>query len=247
VKVYIVSDSHFGLEIEKHPDSLRRRLFFEFLDEIKKDCDVLVLLGDIFDFWFEYQHVIPSEYFDVLKAISEFSNSHKVVFVGGNHDMWANGFIESLGIEVYPCEFELEINGKRVFLAHGDVLRKTDLGGRLTRLIMGNRVSKFLYRILHPDLGVALAKFVSRQSRVRSLRQELKNPVNPTIFEILKEGYDAVVHGHIHYPYLQRFDEGIFMSTGDWLWHFTYGIIDEAGISLAHFKENKRVSISWIE
>ncbi len=247
MKAYIISDSHFGLELTEHPDRERRKLFFEFLKTIEKDSDLLVLLGDIFDFWFEYHHVIPLEYFDVLKEISEFAKNHRVVFVGGNHDMWANGFIESLGVKVYPCEFELEVNGKKVFLAHGDVLRKTDLGGRLTRLIMGNRVSKFLYKLLHPDLGVALAKFVSRQSRVRSLRQELKNPVNPTIFEILKEGYDAVVHGHIHYPYIERFEEGIFMSTGDWLWHFTYGIIDENGISLSFFREDRKISISWIE
>ncbi len=246
MKVYVVSDTHFGLELQEHPDRERRKLFFNFLESIESDSDALVLLGDIFDFWFEYHHVIPSGYFDVLKAISEFARNRRVVFVGGNHDMWANGFIESLGIEVYPCEFELEIKGRKIFMAHGDVLRKTDLGGRLTRIVMGNRVSKLLYKILHPDLGVALAKFVSKRSRVRSLRQELKNPVNPSVIEILKDGYDAVVHGHIHYPYIQEFEEGIFLSTGDWLWHFTYGIVDEKGLTLAYFLEGGKTSIAWI-
>jgi len=245
LKIFIVSDSHFGLELPEFPDLERRERFFSFLENIKNEADVLVLLGDIFDFWFEYKSVIPKIYFDVLKRLSDFTTNHRVIFVGGNHDMWANGFLESIGMEVYPEDFELQFAGKKIFLAHGDVLRKTDLGGRLTRLIMGNRVSKFLYRLLHPDLGVALAHFVSRQSRVRSIREELKNPVNPTVHEILKDGYDAVVHGHIHYPLIKKFDYGIFMSTGDWLWHFTYGVIDEQGLTLKYFLEDKEEKAPW--
>ena len=245
MKFFIVSDSHFGLELPEFPDAERRERFFNFLENIENEADCLVLLGDIFDFWFEYKSVIPKIYFDVLKRLSDFATKHRVIFVGGNHDMWADGFLESIGIEVYPEDFELEITGKRIFLAHGDVLRKTDLGGRLTRLIMGNRVSKFLYRLLHPDMGVALAHFVSRQSRVRSIREELKNPVHPTVHEILNDGYDAVIHGHIHYPLLKKFEYGIFMSTGDWLWHFTYGIVDDQGLTLKYFLEEREEKISW--
>ena len=245
MKVYVISDSHFGLELDDYPDKRRRKLFFEFLDKISKDSDLLVLLGDIFDFWFEYGHVIPKIYFDILRNLSKFAQDHRVVFIGGNHDMWADGFFKEMGIEVYPCDFELEIEEKRVFLAHGDVLRKTDLGGRLTRLIMGNRVSKFLYRLIHPDVGIALANFVSKRSRVRSLRHEIKNPVNPTVKEILRDGYDAVIHGHIHYPYIEKFENGIFMSTGDWLWHFTYGVLSEEGISLNYHLSGKSINVEW--
>ena len=245
MKIFLISDSHFGLELENFPDKERRKLFFQFLDKIDKEAETLVLLGDIFDFWFEYKNVIPKIYFDILKKLSDFAENHEIIFIGGNHDMWANGFLESIGIRVFPEDFELKFEDKNIFLAHGDVLRKTDLGGRLTRLIMGNRFSKFLYKLIHPDLGVALAHFVSRQSRVRSLREEIKNPVNPTIHEILEDGYDAVIHGHIHYPYLEKFDHGIFLSTGDWLWHFTYGVIDENGIALRYFREDKEKRVTW--
>ena len=245
MKFFIVSDSHFGLELPEYPDLKRRKLFFKFLDDIKDEADSLILLGDIFDFWFEYRSVIPSVYFDVLTKLSDFASVHRVIFVGGNHDMWANGFLEGIGIEVYPEKFELEFMSKKIFLAHGDVLRKTDLGGRLTRLIMGNKLSKFLYKLLHPDLGISLAYFVSRQSRVRSMREKVKNPVHPTVHEILNDGYDAVIHGHIHYPLLKKFDYGIFMSTGDWLWHFTYGVIDEKGLSLGYYLKKEEKRIDW--
>jgi len=180
-----------------------------------------------------------------LKKLSDFSKAHRVVFVGGNHDMWADGFFQDMGIEVHPCDFELELGGKRIFLAHGDVLRKTDLGGRVIRLIMGNKVSRFLYRLIHPDIGIAIANFVSKRSRVRSLRQEIKNPVNPAVMEIFKDGYNAVVHGHIHYPYLEKFENGVFMSTGDWLWHFTYGVLSEQGVSLHYFLSKKFEQVNW--
>ena len=241
--IYIVSDSHFGSSEGCIPESERVSLFFKFLENVKESGEKLILLGDIFDFWFEYKNVVPKNYFAILKKISEISEIMEVNFVCGNHDLWADGFLESLGIKIYRESLEMELWGKKIFLAHGDRLRKTDLGGRTVRLIMGNPISVALYRLIHPDWGISFARFISNLSRAKSGQKTLKNPVPTPAISLFNEGYDVVILGHTHYPYLNAHDKGIFMSTGDWMYHFTYGLIEDKNIHLVYFCDNKRISL----
>jgi UDP-2,3-diacylglucosamine hydrolase len=244
--IYIVSDAHFGSNEGEVSHRERVSLFFEFLELVKRKGEKLILLGDIFDFWFEYKRVVPKNYFEILKKISEISEEMEVHFVCGNHDLWADGFLESLGIRIYRESLEFTLWGRRLFLAHGDRLRRTDLGGRTVRLIMGNPVSVALYRLVHPDWGISFARLVSNLSRVKSGQKVLKNPVPAPAIDLFKEGYDVVVLGHTHYPYLDKVEKGIFMSTGDWIYHFTYGLLEDGSINLVYFRDDKRISLPLV-
>ena len=233
-RIFLFSDSHFGASGGEE-ETRKIELFCDFVRRAEEEGDGLVLLGDIFDFWFEYRRCVPSDYFRVIDCLYGVAKRIKVDYVVGNHDLWADGYFETLGIRVHRESLELELGGKRFLLAHGDKLRKTDLGGRAVRFIMGNRVSTFLYGLLHPDLGIALARWVSKLSRLNSSRMSLRNPVPDVVRELRRGSYDGIVMGHYHLPYLGRVEKGYFMIIGDWMRHFTYGVLSEKEISLCHF------------
>jgi UDP-2,3-diacylglucosamine hydrolase len=247
MKVFLFSDSHFGLETRSHPNAERVKSFFEFLYLVEREGDRLILVGDIFDFWFEYRSVIPGEYFDILKRLSCLAEKIPVHLVTGNHDLWAGKFLEDLGMLVHPSCFDLEVNGHRFHLCHGDLLMGTDLGGKLIRKILENRVSRALYKLVHPDLGISVAKFFSKLSRVRSETKVPKELVPKAVHELFDSGYDGVILGHTHFPHLEEISGKIFMYIGDWLFHFTYGTIDDRSIRLVHFNEGKEQVLTFNE
>ena len=236
MKFVALSDAHFGSDLGRFPTKARVRIFNDFLEFIKlQGFDELILVGDIFDFWFEYKHVIPKEHFEVLEALHSASNHIKIRFIGGNHDLWADGFLEELGISVHEDPFEMNVDGRRILFAHGDKFRRTDLGGRIVRFILGNALAISMFRLVHPDIGISIAHWVSSSSRKRSSRKTVQDPVPEKVVELLSNGYDLVVSGHVHLPFIQRVGNGIFAITGDWLYHFTY----------LEFEDGKTVKIKW--
>ncbi len=246
MKIYIISDSHFGSNRGKLPTSDRERMFFEFLKLAREDADMLVLLGDIFDFWFEYRHVIPGHYFHILKALSDFAGEIETHFVGGNHDLWVDGFIKSIGIEVHRECFEYQLGEKRLFFAHGDKLRGTDLGGKTIRLLLSNRISIALFSLIHPDIAYEIARVVSNASRSRSSRvSEPFNPMPHAAMELFDEGYKLVALGHTHVPYLSYQGDGIFLSTGDWYNIFNYSVVSNDGVALHWFLDGRKKFLKW--
>jgi UDP-2,3-diacylglucosamine hydrolase len=239
MKVYLFADAHFGYETRQNPSLERVRAFLKLMDRVEEDGDRLCMVGDVFDFWFEYRTVIPKAYFPVLRRLAELSDRLPVDFITGNHDLWGIDFLESIGLSVHREPMDLEVAGRRFFLAHGDVLIDTDLGGRATRTLLGNRISTALYRLIHPDLGIPLAHSISRASRSRSEVQPPENLVPDPVYRILEQGYDGVILGHMHVPHLEDIDGKVFMYIGDWIRHFTYGLVDEVGVHLVHFRENR--------
>jgi len=236
MKTFLFSDSHFGSLWGKVDEEERVKRFLQFTEYIKKG-DIFVLLGDIFDFWFEYKYVIPRVYFPVLSRIAEIAESSPVYYVCGNHDLWVGDFFEDLGIRVERESLTLKFPKFRAFLTHGDRIQKTDLGGQFARFILGNRVSRALFRWVHPDLGFGLAHFVSKLSRGKSENKKLKNLIPEGVNNFFKKGYRLVVMGHVHSPLLKDCGEGVFLSLGDWIWHFTYGVIEEDSVKLVQFPE----------
>ncbi len=246
MKIYLISDSHFGSDRGKLPSKERERLFFEFLRMARSDADMLILLGDIFDFWFEYKHVIPGHYFHILRELHDFASSIETHFVGGNHDLWVDGFIQSLNIAVHRESFEFELGGRKLFFAHGDKLRNTDLGGKTVRMILSNRVSIALFSLIHPDIAYEIARFVSNASRNRSSKEEVpSNPMPNAAVELFEEGYSLVALGHTHVPYLDYWNDKIFLSTGDWYNVFNYAVVTESKVSLYWYLENRKKTIRW--
>ncbi len=228
---YFVSDAHIGGD---SPDAEQR--LFRFLESIRGKAESLHILGDLFEFWFEYSRAIPKQGFRALAELAELSRTGtRIGYVKGNHDFWFKDFWQrELGAEAAD-ELDVTLDGKRVYLAHGDVL-DTALVPRVFRVLMRSRINGWLYSLLHPDFGIGLAHAVARASRVTSAKPSLVEDMARFAKDRLESGFDVVIMGHSHVPELRRFDGGVYINVGDWLDHFTYGVIRDGVPSLEVFE-----------
>ena len=225
-----LSDVHLFPEPEEHPG---RERFLDFLEYVLggREPGELWILGDLFDFWFEYSSD-PSGYGRCLFAMNRLTRAGwKIKLLRGNHDFWAGRQLEEMtGIEVHADDTaEIEAGGKRVLLAHGDGMGAGDLGYRILKPILRSGLARFLYSTLQPDIGSFLARSFSGTSR-RVLRKDLDRipeGLAEWVETRLEEGFDIVITGHTHLDKVFRSKKGIHVSLGDWLTRFTYCIIDE--------------------
>jgi UDP-2,3-diacylglucosamine hydrolase len=228
--IYFLSDAHLGGEDESREKKKEQRLL-SLLEKIKEDGEYLYLVGDMFEFWFEYRNAIPKGYLEILSKLKELVDGGiKVIYLVGNHDFWLGDFLPThLGIPIFKDSIEAVHQGKRIFISHGDGLAKKDRGYRVLKRILRNRVNIFLYRQIPPDISYPLAKFVSHQSRSwvqkrdNSFLQEYEN----FAMEKLTQGFDAVILAHTHVPVIKNSGNGVYINLGDWFLHFTYGKLIE--------------------
>ena len=235
---YFISDVHLTLHNGSEERERRRRLF-EFFRLVARSHGSLYLVGDFFDFWFEYRHVIPRGYFDVIAELYRLRQAGVPIhFVLGNHDYWTDNFLsDQLGIQIHTHDLELEIEGRRFYLTHGDGLLAEEGGYRLLRKILRSRICIFLYRWLHPDWGIALAQSASRLSRKHNGAAKLEDGKIAQLTKFAQnrwdDGSDCVVMGHYHLNRLIDQQDGkSFLCLGDWLTHFTYGQYVDGKLSL---------------
>ena len=234
-KIYFASDVHLGSSALKHSRE-RELLFVSWLHRIKKDASVIFLLGDIFDFWFEYKKVAPQGFVRVLGAIAEICDSGiPVHFFTGNHDIWVFDYLpRETGMIIHHGPFETELFGKKFFLAHGDDLGKTDLKYQLLTRFFHNKFAQWAFAKIHPDLSFRLAFLWSKNSR---LAKGIDGPgflgddrEHQIIFarEKLKEKYfDYFVVGHRHIALdFQLTENSKMIILGDWFKVCTYGVFD---------------------
>ncbi|MFW6328019.1 MAG: UDP-2,3-diacylglucosamine diphosphatase, partial [Bacteroidota bacterium] len=165
-KIYFVSDIHLGM----HPreDSIKReKLFVKWLDEIKDHASALYLLGDIFDYWFEYKKVVPRGFTRTLGKLAEINDKGvKIHYFTGNHDVWIFDYLPSeIGIILYPEPLSTVINNKKFYLSHGDGLGPGDPGFKLLKAAFRNRILQWFYARIHPNFTISLAHYWSRKSR----------------------------------------------------------------------------------
>lgn len=227
MRVFFAGDCHF----ESRPDPERLRLFIEFLRGVEEE-DVLVLLGDIFDFWFEYPRMVQSAHLPLLCAFRELSERAQVFYIPGNHDVWAGPGMEVFGPVVRREGVILDLAGKKLLAVHGDMIgRRNSLG----RLILGNPFLTWLYSLIHPTLGVPLASWVSRLSRVRSGRKELPPEVTAWMLREMSDDISCLVAGHFHVPLLRQKEGKIIACAGDWLASFTYLVWERGVLRLVRF------------
>lgn len=224
--IFFISDAHLG---ENHPEREKLKLvrLHSFLDMVKARATELYIVGDLFDFWFEYRHAVPKDHLEIVLRLAELRrHGLKLTYITGNHDHWLGSFLEQqVGFTVYRDQTELRLDGIRVLISHGDGLAAKDRGYRILKRILRNRVNIFLYRLLSPDIGIPLAKFISLKSRGHSQ----KRPKEGFLAEYreyarrrIAEGYGAVILAHTHVPELTEFPGGTYVNTGDWVEHFSY-------------------------
>lgn len=237
--LYVFSDAHLGCG-SKDQEAHKVAKISSLFDRVKQDGDRLVILGDLFDFWFEYKHAIPKEHTDVLLMLRDLVRRGVTVdYVSGNHDFWMDDYFEKqLGLTLYQDCLDLEYAGKQLHLTHGDGLAKADRGYRFLKRILRNRFNIWLYRKLPPDWAIPLAKYVSGSSRGYTSRRDptFAPDYEKYAAQKLTNGFDIVVIGHLHIPVLTELNGGTYVNSGDFINHFSYVKLDETGVRLEYLK-----------
>lgn len=238
--IYCIADAHLGIG-EEEEERKKERNLIAFLDKVKKERADLIIAGDLFDFYFEYNSVIPRKYFDILAKLKEIIRAGVGVwFVPGNHDFWVGPFFEKdIGVRIFRKSMKFKFFNKKIFLAHGDGLGRFDLGHLLLQLLLRQPLNIFLFSLLHPNLAYALGRWVSKMSRQKSSTRNfiLKgHPLKNFARNMWEKGYDTVILGHIHYPHIEKKNGKVFAIIGDWIDNFSYIRISKNGISLHYFK-----------
>ncbi|MDQ6889924.1 MAG: UDP-2,3-diacylglucosamine diphosphatase [Bacteroidota bacterium] len=243
-KIYFLSDFHLGAP--DHAASLvREKKIVTFLNEIQKDASHIFILGDLFDFWFEYKRVVPKGFVRILGKLAELTDSGIVIkFFVGNHDMWMNGYFEEeLGIEVFHEPAEFEFNTKKFFIGHGDGLGPGDHRYKFIKKVFRNKFSRWLFGILHPHTGIGLANYMSRKSRAATgmtdehfLGEEKEWLIIFAKEMLQKKHYDFFIFGHRHYPLdFKLQNNSRYINLGDWIKYNSFAVFDGETILLKYY------------
>ena len=234
-KVYFSSDNHLGAPTQELSKP-REKKFVQWLDEVKEDAAAIFLLGDLFDFWFEYKHVVPKGFVRVLGKLAEIRDSGiPIYFFVGNHDLWMNSYFEDeLNIPVFHHPKEFIFNNKTFLIGHGDGLGPGDKGYKRMKKVFTNPFSKWLYRWFHPDLGVPLAQHLSVKNKLISGDDDAKflGEENEWLVQYAKrklesKHYDYFVFGHRHLPMsIEVGKDSTYHNLGDWINYYTYGVFN---------------------
>lgn len=242
-KIYFASDFHLGAP--NFSKSFERELkICAWLDSIEADCEQLFLMGDIFDFWFEYKHVIPKGYVRILGRLASFTDKGiPVSFFTGNHDMWAFDYLEKeVGIKIYKKPIDIILKGKKFHLGHGDGLGPGDYKYKFLKKIFENRICQKMFGFIHPYLGIGLADFLSKRSRAKTgnsdeifLGEEKEWLVQYCKTNQETNPVDFYVFGHRHLPLEVQIDEAIYVNIGDWIKYCSFAEFDGSTLKLNYF------------
>lgn len=246
-KRYFLSDAHLG-GTAFNDDRIRELKLVRFLDTIKDDAAEIYLLGDIFDFWYEYRHVVPKGSVRLLGKLAELADSGIAIhFFIGNHDIWTYGYLEKeIGMKVYRNEQIIELDGKRFFLQHGDMVGYRPFSVRLMQAIFHSEIIRRIYNTIHPWFNMSFGLAWSRHNRLHKHRQEDAQYYGEDKEYLVqfakqyneKEHIDFFVFGHRHVMLdLMITKDSRVIYLGDWISHFSYGVYDEEGFRLEIFEE----------
>ena len=234
LKTYFFSDAHLGIG-SPDEDRAKELRIIRFLDFVQEDAEQLYIVGDLFDYWFEYRTVVPKGYVRLLGKLAQMTdNGVKVTFVAGNHDFWLrNYFTKELGMEVFLDPIERIIGGKRFYIHHGDGLIKDDRGYRLLKRILRNKFNIWMFSLVHPDLGGKIARWSSGTSRqYTETRKFEETDMVDFAGQKVRDGFDFVVMGHHHQSTFKRLDKGIYINLGDWIHENTYAVFNGTSLAL---------------
>ena len=240
-KIYFLSDFHLGAPDEKS-SLVREKKLVRFFDSIRHNAAQIFIVGDIFDFWYEYKEVVPRGYVRLLGKLAELTDAGiPVHFFVGNHDMWMRDYFQKeLNISVYFEPKVFEFNQKKFYIGHGDGLGPGDHGYKFIKKIFRNPLCQWAFGQLHPTWGIGLANYFSRKSRVKTGNSdeiflgEDKEWLILFCREILQqEHYDYFIFGHRHFPLDFKLSaDSRYINLGDWIRNFTYAIFDGKDMEL---------------
>ncbi|GAB4412336.1 MAG: UDP-2,3-diacylglucosamine diphosphatase [Bacteroidia bacterium] len=247
-KIYLLSDLHLGAP-DPARSLLREKHAVRFLREVAHDASHLYLLGDVFDFWFEYKRAVPRGYVRLLGQLAEMADRGVEIHVfAGNHDLWYRDYLhEQFGAILHHDPVEVAFFGRRYFLAHGDGLGPGDHGYKLMKRVFTHPLSKWLYARLHPNFGIALAQWLSQHGGNHSYGdglppEEQHKGHAEYLYAFARDMHrqrpdiDCYVFGHRHVLIDDTLADGPqLVILGDWIQYFSYLAIDEAGSQLTVF------------
>ena len=242
-KIYFLSDFHLGAP-NAEASLIREKKIIRFLDNIKADATAIFIVGDLFDFWYEYKKVVPKGYVRILGKLAELTDSGiPIHFFVGNHDMWMRDYFQKeLNIPVYFEPVPFEFNGKNFLVGHGDGLGPGDKGYKFIKKIFRNKAAQWLFGILPPAMGMGIAHYFSRKSRAQTGQTdekflgEDKEWLIQYSKDVLKTvHYDYLVFGHRHLPIDFKInDQSRYINLGDWIKYFSYAVFDGNNLELKY-------------
>lgn len=247
-KIYFASDFHLG--VPDHETSLiREKQIIAWLDEIKEDAHSIYLLGDIFDFWFEYKYTIPKGYIRLQGKLAELRDAGiPITFFTGNHDMWMfDYFPKELGIPVYRDPHLLQTKDHRILIGHGDGLGPGDTTYKILKKFFNSRICQWLFARIHPNLGIFIANTWSKKSRITNIKREEKFEGKEGEYlwvycsDVEKTSHhDFYIFGHRHLPLdLKVNEQSRYINLGEWVHFKTYGVYDGTNVELKTFNPVK--------
>jgi len=239
IKAYFISDLHIGVDCSEE-EKQRQKKILEFLNTISKDATHLYIVGDLFDFWYEYKKVIPKKYFDFLYILKSMTNRGvEIHYLAGNHDFYlGNFFDEYMNVKTWQDEYTFKLAGKKFYLLHGDGLAKRDKSYRFLKRVLRNKTNNRIFRWLHPDFGIPFARFISGSSRnyTRNINLQDEEDYKEFAKKQFSNGYDFVLLGHRHIPLEYKNDNHIYINLGEWFEANSYAVFDGNELKLAYYK-----------
>jgi UDP-2,3-diacylglucosamine hydrolase len=245
-KVYFLSDFHLGapneVESRKREDRLVR-----FLQEARKDAGIVFIVGDIFDFWFEYKTVVPKGFVRILGTLAQMADEGIQLHIfTGNHDLWMQDYLsKELNAKLYFEPQEFTIQHKHFLIGHGDGLGPGDKGYKRLKKVFTNPICQWLFRWLHPDAGIQLANYFSRKSRAKTgnadelfLGEDKEWLILYTKEKAKSMDVDFFIFGHRHYAIDFKINEkSRYINLGDWIRLNTYAVYDGENLQLLTWEE----------
>ena len=242
-KIYFASDLHLGVP-NREKSLVREKLFVQWLDDIKSDAEAIYLVGDIFDFWFEYKKAVPKGYVRLLGKLAEISDSGIPIHIfTGNHDMWLFDYLEDeINAHIYREPIEVSLKGKRFFIGHGDGLGPGDNGYKLIKKIFKNKLCQWLFERIHPNLGISVAQYWSKKSRIANgEKNESYHGEKEWLTQFCKEKIktievDYFIFGHRHLPLEVDLGNNMtYINLGEWVNYNSYAVFDGKKLELKRY------------
>jgi UDP-2,3-diacylglucosamine hydrolase len=245
-KIYFISDFHLGA-----PDFARsmerEKKIVRWLDKIRNDVQILYLMGDVFDYWFEYSHAIPKGYVRLLGKLAELADAGvEIHYFTGNHDMWVFDYLPTeIGLQLHRDPIVKEYNGIKFYLGHGDGLGPGDHGYKFIKKIFANPVCQWLFARIHPNTGIRLMQYFSRKSRISTgdsdevfLGEDKEWLILHSREVLQKEHYDYFIFGHRHLPLdIQLNANSRYVNLGEWINHQTFAVFDGQTVLLERYTD----------
>jgi len=235
--IFFISDIH--LMLNRSPGNTEREnQLLAFLDFVKAEGGTLFINGDLFDFYFEYRDVIPKVYFPLYHRLFDLKTAGvEVHYLVGNHDYWIQDFISgTLMTKAYLDDVSVEIDQKKFYITHGDGYLSWDRGYRVLKAVIRNPLFIWLYRWVHPRIGYAFARWISKKGEHYEHSDEynlkIQNEMQIHAQEKIDNGYDYFITGHYHQAREVPVNGGKMLILGDWLNYFSYGYFDGEDLTL---------------